>query len=116
MSLNSYPKQVRNTLQKRLNSNINKTKGQTVDDRKKIWLNLPYLGDKGDHLTKSLIRKLNKCFNENVKFIKVIRPINLECFAVTIIIFSFNRKLMLFIELCVQVVTISTWKKLTEIL
>ena len=49
---------------------MNKTKEQTVDDRKKVWLNLPYLGEKGDHLTKSLIRKLNKCFNENVKFIK----------------------------------------------
>ena len=70
MSWNSYPKQVRNSLPKRLNSNINKTKVQTVDDRKKIWLNLPYLGDKGDHLTKSLIQKLKKCFNENVKFIK----------------------------------------------
>ena len=31
---------------------------------------LPYLADKGDHLTKSLIRKLSKCFNENAKFIK----------------------------------------------
>ena len=70
ISWNSYPKQVRNSLLKRLNSNINKTKEQTVDDRKKIWLNLSYLGDKGDHLTKSLIRILNKCFNENVKFIK----------------------------------------------
>ena len=70
MSWNSYPKQVCNSLLKRLNSNINKTKEQTVNDRKKIWLNLPYLGDKGDHLTKSLIRKLNKCFNENVKLIK----------------------------------------------
>ena len=34
----------------------------------KKWVNLSYLGDKGDHLTKSLIRKLNKCFDENVKF------------------------------------------------
>ena len=33
-------------------------------------LNLRYLGGKGEHLTKSLIRKLNKCFNKNVKFIK----------------------------------------------
>ena len=70
MSWNSYPKQVRNSLLKRLNSNMNKTKEQTVDDRKKVWLNLPYLGDKEDHLTKSPIPKLNKCFNENAKFIK----------------------------------------------
>ena len=55
MPRNSYPKQVRNSLLKILNSNINKTKEQTLDDRKKVWLNLPYLGDKGDHLTKILI-------------------------------------------------------------
>ena len=42
----------------------------SVSNCKKIWLNLPYFGDKGDHLTKSLFQKLNKCFNENVKFIK----------------------------------------------
>ena len=36
MSWNSYLKQVRNSLLKRLNSNINKTKNQTVDDRKKF--------------------------------------------------------------------------------
>ena len=35
MSWNSYPKQVRNSLLKRLNSNMDKTKEQTVDDRKK---------------------------------------------------------------------------------
>ena len=70
MSWNSYPKEVRNSLLKRLNPNMNKTKEQTVDDHKKVCLNLPYLGENGDHLTKSLIRKLNKCFNENVKFIK----------------------------------------------
>ena len=55
MSWNSYPKQVRNSLLKRLNSGINKTKEQTVDDSKKVWLNFPYIGDKGDNLTKSLV-------------------------------------------------------------
>ena len=70
MSWNSYPNQVCNSLLKRLNSNINKTKEQTVDDRKKFWLSLPYLGGKGDRLAKILFRKLNKCFNEYVKFIK----------------------------------------------
>ena len=118
MSWNSYPKQVHNSLLKRLNSNINKTEEQTVDDCTKIWLNLPYLGDKGNHLTKTLIRKLNKCFNENVKFIKRYKTnkLGMFCFVVTRIIFSFNRKLVLFIELRVQVVTISTLEKLAEIL
>ena len=80
MSWNSYPKQVRNSLLKRLNSNMNKTKAQTVDDRKKVWLNLPYLGDKGDHLTKRFIRKLDKCLNENVKFIKLYKTNKLTMF------------------------------------
>ena len=35
MFWNLYPKQVCNSLLKRLNSNINKTKEQTADDRKK---------------------------------------------------------------------------------
>ena len=35
MSWNSYPKQVRDSLLKRLSSNMDKTKEQTVDDRKK---------------------------------------------------------------------------------
>ena len=39
----------RNSLLKRLNSNINRTKEQTIDDRKKIWLNLLYLDDKAHH-------------------------------------------------------------------
>ena len=48
---------------------MNKTKEQIIDNRKKVWLNLPYLGQKGDPLMKSLIQKLNKHFYENVKFI-----------------------------------------------
>ena len=80
MYWNSYPKQVRNSLLKRLNSSIRKTKEQTVDDHKKIWLNLPYLADKGDHLTKSLIRKLNRFLNKNVKFIKRYKTSKLAMF------------------------------------
>ena len=80
MSWNSYPNQVYNSLLKRLNSNINKTKEQTVDDRKKFWLSLPYLGGKGDRLAKILFRKLNKCFNEYVKFIKCYKLADIDPF------------------------------------
>ena len=110
---NLYPKQVSNFLLKRLNSNIDNTKEQTVGDGKKIWLNLPYLGDKGDHLTKRLIRILNKCFNENEKFIKRYKTNKLErCFVALKIIFSFNRKLKSFIEIHFQVVAINKLEKL----
>ena len=48
---------------------MNKTREQISDNRKKVWLNLPYLGEKGDTLIKNVIQKLNKHFYENVKFI-----------------------------------------------
>ena len=62
MSWNSYPKQLRNSLLKRLSSKINKTKEQTVDDRKKIWLNLPYLGDKRRPFDETFNSKINQMF------------------------------------------------------
>ena len=40
MFWNLCSKQVCNSLLKRMNSNMNKTKEQTVDDCKKVWLNL----------------------------------------------------------------------------
>ena len=80
MSWNSYAKQVSNSLLKRLNSNINKAKEQTADDCKKIFLNFPYIGVKGDHLTK--LQKLNKCFNENVKFIQRYKTNKLAMFSI----------------------------------
>ena len=46
------------------NDNINSNK----DDRIVIWINLPYLGKKGEQLTKSLVIKLKRSFKENVKF------------------------------------------------
>ena len=57
-----------------------KKKEQTADDCKKIWLNVPYLGDKRDHLTKRLIQKLNKCLNENVKFMQCYKTKKLAMF------------------------------------
>ena len=38
---------------KDLTQTSTKQKKETIDDRKKVWLNLPYLGNKADHLTKS---------------------------------------------------------------
>lgn len=33
-----------------------------------VWINLPYIGDKGMHLTKTLIRKLRRCITGDVRF------------------------------------------------
>ena len=41
------------------------------DNRKVIWINLTYLGKKGEQLTNSLIGKLKKSFKENIKFKRV---------------------------------------------
>ena len=71
---------------------------------------------KGDHLTKSLIPKLSRSFNENVEFIKIDKNNKFRMFLVTKIIFSSNRKLMVFIKLRVQVVTKNTLEELAEIL
>ena len=53
------------------------------DDRKVIWINLPYLGKKGEQLTNSLIRKLKRSFNENIKFKKVYKTSKLSMFCNT---------------------------------
>ena len=58
------------------NDNINNNK----DDRKVIWINLPYLGKKGEQLTSSLIRKQKRSFKENVKFKTVYKTNKLSMF------------------------------------
>ena len=67
MSWNSYPKYVRNSIIKRLQQK--KTAFQKDDEMAiKIWIRLPYLGNKGEELVKTCIRKLKRCFKTNVKF------------------------------------------------
>ena len=39
------------------------------DDRKTIWIRLPYLGNIGDNMKKNCLRKVKKCLKENVHFI-----------------------------------------------
>ena len=52
MSWNAYPKYVRNSIINRLKSNVNRNdnvnNNNNKDDRKVIWINLPYLGKKGN--------------------------------------------------------------------
>ena len=68
MSRNTYPKYVRNSIIKRLQQK--KTAVQKDDESViKIWIRLPYLGNKGEELVKTCIRKLKCCFNTNVKFV-----------------------------------------------
>ena len=39
------------------------------DDRKIIWIRLPYLGNIGDSLKKHCLKEVQKCLKENVRFI-----------------------------------------------
>ena len=68
MSWNSYPKYVRNSIIKHFQQK--KTAFQKDDEMAiKIWIRLPYLGNKGEELVKTCIRKLKRCFKTNVKFV-----------------------------------------------
>ena len=70
MSWNAYLKYVCNYIIKRLKSNVYKMIiSATINMIKKVlWINLPYLGKKGEQLTNFLMRKLKRFFEENVKF------------------------------------------------
>ena len=48
----------------------------------KIWIRLPYLGNKGEELVKTCMRKLKRCFKSNVKFVNLYdtRKCAMSCF------------------------------------
>ena len=67
MAWNGYPKRVQNSVIKRLDTNNSHSRSGGDDDRKKIWLDLPYNGKLGEKLVTSLIMKLKRYFKLNVK-------------------------------------------------
>ena len=85
MSWNAYPKHVRNSIINTLKPKVNRNDkiNNNKDDRKVIWINLPYLGKKGEQLTNSLIRKLKRSFKENIKFKTVYKTNKLSMFCNT---------------------------------
>ena len=91
MSWNLYPKYVRNSVISRLksqNDNINSNK----DYRKVIWINVPYLGKKGEQRTKCFTRKLKRSFEENIKFKTVYKANKLSMFCNTKDVISAEQK------------------------
>ena len=84
MSWNAYPKYVCNSIINMLKSNVKRNDNiNNKDDRKVIWINLPYLRKKGEQLTNSLIRKLKRSFKENIKFKTVYKTNKLSMFCNT---------------------------------
>ena len=106
MSWNAYLKYVHNSINNRLKSSANRNDNMTnnKDDREVIWINLPYLGKKGEQLTNSLIRKLKRSFKENVKSKTVYKTNKLSCFVILKTAYLQSKNLMLFMGLHVQVV------------
>ena len=68
-SWNGHPKQVRNFVIKRLEINKSHSRLTDDDDIKKIWLDLPCNGKLGEKLVTSLIKKLKRCFKENINIV-----------------------------------------------
>ena len=66
LSWNGYPKRVRNSVIKQLQTNRSRPKLADDDYENKIWLDLSYNGKLGENLVTSLIKKLNRYFKENV--------------------------------------------------
>ena len=62
------------------------------DDRKKIWLDLPYNGKLGKKLVTSLIKKLKRYFKVNVKIVVKYRTNKLSMFCPTKDRISWNQK------------------------
>ena len=98
MSWNVYPKYVRNSIIKRLKSNVNKNGNinNNKDDRKVIWINLSYLRKKGQQLTNSLIRKLQRSFKEIVDFKTVYKTNKLSMFCNTKVAYLYSKNLLFF--------------------
>ena len=89
---NGCPERVRNSVIKRLDTNKSHSRSADDNDRKKIWLDLPYNGKLGENLVTYLIKKLKRCFKVNVKIIVKVRTNKLSMFCPTKDRISWNQK------------------------
>ena len=105
LSCNAYPKYVYNSIIN-IKSNVNRNDNisNSKDNRKVIWINLPYLGKRGKQLTNSLTRKLKRSFNKNNKFKMVYKTHKLSVVCHTKDSVSVEQNLLLFIGLHALVV------------
>ena len=69
MSWNGYPAYTRNSIIKRLTSNTNTNRNkETSNEKKIIWVRLPYLRHVGDDMKKHCFIKIQKCMTEKAYF------------------------------------------------
>ena len=92
MSWNGYPKRVRNSVIKQLQKNRSHPRLTDDDDRKKIWLSLPYNEKLGEKLVTTLVKKLKRYFNKNVNIVVKYTTNELSLFCPTKDRISWNQK------------------------
>ena len=69
ISWNGYPSCTRNSIMKRLTSNTNTNRNkETSNEKKIIWVRLPYLRHVGDDMKKHCFIKIQKCMTEKAYF------------------------------------------------
>ena len=83
LSWNRYPLFVVRSLIKKCQDTTKRVSDESSDDIVKIFIKLPYLGSKGEHLLKSCIRKLKRYSKCNVQFVSLFRSNKFSMFCPT---------------------------------
>ena len=116
MSWNGCPSFTRNSIVKQLKAFPKKAEKEK-DDRKIIWIRLPYLGNIDDSMKKNCFKKVQKCLKENVCFIKLflMKQKKQQCFVQLRIAFQYTKKQMSSTKSLVLVLMNITLEKLIAI-
>ena len=72
MSWNGYPSYTRNVIVSKLNKSYSSEQISTSvqeDERNKIWIKLPYLGNMANNIKERCFRKIKRCLKEDVRFV-----------------------------------------------
>ena len=114
MSWNGCPSFTRNSIIKQLKAFPKKAEKEK-DDRKIIWIRLPYLGNIDDSM--NCFKKVQKCLKENVCFIKLflMKQKKQQCFVQLRIAFQYTKKQMSSTKSLVLVLMNITLEKLIAI-
>ena len=85
MSWNDYPRHIAQSFVRRFKKNLSVPKPQTekteISDNEKLYIKVPYLGNRGDRLVKDLVKKLRRYLKPNVRIIPKIALRKCQCFA-----------------------------------
>ena len=90
MSWNGYPSYVRNSFIKCLKSKNNKNNNE-LDERKIIWIRLPYLGERGHQMKRNRFKKVKRYLKEEGIF-KTLYTGGCQCFVPLRIKFKQTKK------------------------